>query len=310
MSPAWSRIRPALIVAPLALASCAPPGDPFGGEPVHEPVLFAPGAISTPYEDERGITFTPDGRTAYFTRGGGGRGAPPQRIHVSRFDRGAWTEAEVAPFSEAGDEAPFVTPDGSQLLFSSRRAIRGWGPVRPNGNLWVVTRDGDGWSEPTPLRGEVNKPRVDEGRGAPQRSESGPVLLESGALLYWTDEDEEWGADLYVADSRDGMFVDARPLRINTSGSESHPALSPDGRYLFFQAFRELDAVGEQDLYVAERTWYGWGTPRPLPEPINSPENDGYPSFSPDGRHFLFASDRGPGGDWSIYYVEISALGL
>jgi dipeptidyl aminopeptidase/acylaminoacyl peptidase len=301
---------PALLLAALALAACTPPDDPFGSEPVLEPELFAPGAISTPYADEVAVTFTPDGREAYFTRGGGGRGAPPRRIYVSRFIEGAWTAAEPAPFSRAGDETPFLTADGGRLLFSSRRDMRLWGPVRGNGNLWMVERTPGGWSEPVPLPGEVNKPRVDEGRGAPERSESGPVLLEDGTLLYWTSEDADRGADLYMAERRGEAFVDPRPLRLNTSGAESHPALSPDGRYLVFQAFRDIDAVGEQDLYVSERTDYGWATPRVLPEPINSPDNDGYPSFSPDGRHFFFASERAPDRSWSIYHVETGALGL
>ncbi|HUP20041.1 MAG TPA: hypothetical protein VM778_08825 [Gemmatimonadota bacterium] len=310
MPPRPKPAAPTLLLTALALAACEPPADPFGAGPVPEPRPFAPGVISTPYEDEAGITFSPDGREAYFARGGGGRGSPPPRIHVSRFDGTAWTEAEVAPFSDSWDETPFLTADRSRLLFSSRRDMPRWGPVRTNGNLWVVERLAEGWSEPVPLPGDVNKPLVDERRGAPERSESGPVLLAGGALLYSTAEDAERGADLYVADERDGAFVDARPLLLNSSGSERHPALSPDGRYLVFQAFRDIDAVGEDDLYVSERTTYGWGTPRPLPQPINSPANDGYPSFSPDGRYFFFASERGPGRAWSIYYVETGALGL
>jgi Tol biopolymer transport system component len=97
---------------------------------------------------------------------------------------------------------------------------------------------------------------------------------------------------------------------LNSPGSETNPAVSPDGRYLLFQAYRDIDAVGGEDLYVAERTDFGWGPARLLPEPINSPENDGYPRFSPDGRYLFFASDRAPGGSWSIYYVESSAAGF
>jgi Tol biopolymer transport system component len=303
-----TRLIPGLTA--LALAGCAPPGDPFGSEPVLTPELFAPDVVSTPFEDEAGITFSPDAREAYFARGGGGRGAPPPRIYVTRFENGGWAPAEVAPFSSFWDETPFMTADGSRILFSSQRDMPSWGPVRRNGNIWSVERVGGRWSDPVPLRGEVNKQRVEQGRGAPERSESGPVLLEGGTLLYWTDEDAEWGDDIYVADLQGDAFVDPRPLRLNSPGSESHPALSPDGRHLLFQAFRDVDAVGEDDLYVSERTEYGWGPPRPLPEPINSPEADGYPSFSPDGRFFFFASERGGDGSWSIYYMETRGLGL
>lgn len=274
------------------------------------PELFAPGAVSTDYEDEFAITFSPDAREAYFTRGGGGRGAPPRMIHVSRFEEGRWTRAEPAPFSEPGDETPFVTRDGARLLFSSSRSMPGWGPVRANANLWWVERTEDGWSEPTPVPGAVNRPRLEEGRGAPSWSEAGPVLLADGTLLYGTNEDVQFGDDLYAATERDGAWVDPRPLHLNSSGAEAHPALSPDGRFLFFHAVREYDAPGEEDLYVSERAGPEWGPPRALPEPINGPAGDGYPSFSPDGRWFFFASERGAGGSWSIYYVETSALGL
>jgi hypothetical protein len=44
---------------------------------------------------------------------------------------------------------------------------------------------------------------------------------------------------------------------------------------------------------------------------VNSPDNDGYPSFSPDGRYLFFASDRdGGAGSWDSDYVEAEAAGL
>jgi len=300
----------ALVALTLGLAACEPPPpDPIGAGPVPVPRLFAPGTISTEYEDEVAITFSPDAREAYFTRGGGGRRSPPRMIYVSRFVGGAWTRAEPAPFSHFGDETPFLTADGARLLFSSQRSMPGWAPARENANLWVVERTPGGWSEAVPLPGTVNRPRVEEGRGVPPMSEAGPVLLADGTILYSTNQDTEWGSDLYMAESRDGSFVHARPLLINSTGSESHPALSPDGRFLIFQGIREIGAPGEEDLYVSESTGYGWGEPRVLPEPINGPTGDGYPSFSPDGRWFFFASERGPGGSWSIYYMETAALG-
>jgi Tol biopolymer transport system component len=259
---------------------------------------------------EYGVTFGPGGTEAYFTRQGGGRRGRPQ-IFVSRFMEDAWARAEPAPFSTGWEESPFLTPDGRRLLYSSRRDVPEWGPVRGSNNLWVVERtDAEGaWGEPRPLPGDVNRPRLDDDN-APARGESGPALLLSGELLYWTTESSEWAADLYVADQVDGRFVNPRPLVLNSGGTESSPAVSPDGRVLVFQAYRELDAIGEQDLYLSERTEFGWSTPRLLPEPINSPGNDGYPSFSPDGRYFFFASDRSaPGGSLTIYYVESFALG-
>jgi len=292
-----------------ALVACEAPPAPFGTQAVPQPIPFAPERIS-PGTSEYGITFSPDGTEAYFARQGGGRRGRPE-ILVSRYLNGSWTRGEAAPFSTGWEEAPFLTRDGRRLFFSSRRDLPGHELARGNNNLWVVERTPEGvWGTPLPLTGEVNGSRADDD-DAPARSESGPVLLPGGELLYSTTEDDEWGLDLYVAEQVDGAFVNPRPLNFNTTGAETNPAISPDGRYLIFQGFRELDAIGEQDLYVSERIGARWSTPRLLPEPVNSPASDGYPSFSPDGRHFFFASDRrAPGSSWSIYYVDTSALGL
>ena len=299
----------AVVALAAIFAACDSPPSPFGAAPVPVPVPFAP-EMSIPGVSDYGITFTADGTEAYFTRQGGGRRGRPQ-IFVSRFIEGRWTRAEPAPFSTGWEESPFLTPDGRRLLFSSRRDIPGWESARGNNNLWLVDRAETGaWGTPRPLQGDVNQPRTDED-DAPARSEGGPVLLPGGELLYWTTASNEWAADLYVAEQVDGRFIDPRPLLLNSSGAETNPAVSPDGRVLVFQAYRDADAIGEQDLYLAKRTEFGWGTPQLLPEPINSPASDGYPSFSPDGRFFFFASDRSaPGQAWTIYYVESSALGV
>ena len=270
---------------------------------VPEPTVFAPGVVSTGLR-ESGISFSPDGREAYFTRRAR-RGAA--LIFVSRYGESGWEEAELAPFAEEGDEAPFVTADGDALYFSSRRPIPGYWDRSEN--IWVVRRAGDGWAEPEPLSGTVNQPRNELEEFA-TGTELGAHLLPSGELMYWTRVSPDWGSDIYIADpDAEGGFVDARPLRINSVGDESYAALSPDGRFLVFQGYRSADGFGGDDLYVSERTDFGWGQPRLLPEPINSSGYDGHPSFSPNGRLFFFASDR-TDRFRDIYYVDVGALGI
>lgn len=299
----------ASMILGLATAACAPPSSPFQDESVPTPRLFAPGIVSTDAR-EYGITFAPDGTEAYFTRSA--RRIPPH-ILVTRFVGGAWTEPEPAPFSGEGDEAPFLSPDGRRLVFTSRRAMPG--TYDRSENLWMVERTERGWSEPVPLPEGVNRPEreiddVDVG------SEFGPLVLEGGVLLFTATADPDWGDDIYVTwPDDDGGFETPHPLRLNTYGDEANPAMSPDGRHLIFQAYRGADGYGGADLYVSERTAWGWGVPQPLPAPINSPYTDGWPRFSPDGRFFFFASDRHDpggrgGGDPSIYYVDTAALGL
>jgi Tol biopolymer transport system component len=272
---------------------------------VPEPTVFAPGIVSGELRDY-GITFSPDGAEAYFTRRS--RRGPPQ-IFVTEWLAGSWTEPRTASFSSERDEAPFITRDGSSLLFSSRRPLVG--QPEPSDNIWVTHRRTSGWSVPEPVKGPVNRPRTEVGRYT-LGTESGPALLEDGSLLFSTRLDPEWGSDIYVAPpDRSGGFGEPVPLRLNSYGDEMNPVLAPGGRYIIFQAYRDADAFGEQDLYAIERTDFGWREPRLLPKPVNSSSSDGWPSFSPDGRFFFFASDRGRRpGFYDVYWVDSTVLGL
>ena len=276
-----------------------------GSTSVPEPEVFGAGVLSGPLRDYD-VAFTPDGNEVYFTRRA--RRGPPQ-IYRSAYAAGVWSQPEPVSFSSERDEGPFISADGSRMLFSSRRPFPG--QVEPSDNLWETRREGAGWSEPLPIEGSVNRPRSEVGRYT-LGTELGPALLDDGSLLFWTRLDPEWGGDLYVAPpDGTGAFGPPQPLRINSYGDETNPVAAPDGRYIVFQGYREADAHGEQDLYLVERTEYGWGEPVLLPEPINSSGNDGWPAFSPDGRHFFFASDRAQrAGFYDIYWVNTEALQL
>jgi Tol biopolymer transport system component len=294
-----------VVVVPLALlaGSCARPNADWMSAGVGEPTVFASGVISTG-DREYGIAFTPDGSEAYFTRRGR-RG--PSRIFVSRFVDGAWSDPEPAAFSREGDEAPYISPDGDTMLFSSRRRMSG--SRDRSENIWMARRHGDGWSELRPLPGTVNQPGM-EIDDYDVGTELGPTLLPGGQLMYWTRTSPDWGSDIYVAEpAEDGRWINPRPLLLNSPRDERNATLSPDGRYLIFEGYRSSDGFGGEDLYVSERTDYGWRAPRLLPEPVNSDDSDTHPGFSPDGRFFFFASDRGRRYS-DIYYVDVDALGL
>jgi hypothetical protein len=90
------------------------------------PVIFARNIISTE-ADEFGATFTPDGKTCYFTI------KSPSTIVsnifvicVSHFKNGRWSMPEIASFSgRYQDFNPCISPDGSQLFFISNRPVDG-----------------------------------------------------------------------------------------------------------------------------------------------------------------------------------------
>lgn len=100
---------------------------------------------------------------------------------------------------------------------------------------------------------------------------------------------------------------------LSTPLHEWAPALSPDGRELWF-------AIADPNFITATRAWTlvrsrrsdgAWQ--RPEVAPFSGLHSDGYPSFSPDGRRLYFASSRPVDGrpkkDFDLWYAERSGDG-
>ncbi len=87
------------------------------------PQEFAPGIVSTGHEF--GISFTPDGKEAYFSRFAAKQ---PTHIFRTRLVNGAWQEPERLSISGDtwSDLDPFVSPDGKRLFFISTRPDPSW----------------------------------------------------------------------------------------------------------------------------------------------------------------------------------------
>ncbi len=83
---------------------------------------------------------------------------------------------------------------------------------------------------------------------------------------------------------------------VNSSSADFSPSISADGLIFIFQSNRP-GGYGRADLYVTTRetTSEPWGEPVNLGSPINSPQIDLSPSFSPDACTLYYGSYR-PGG--------------
>ena len=83
---------------------------------------------------------------------------------------------------------------------------------------------------------------------------------------------------------------------INTPWFEGKPALSADGRELYFVSDRPgaLGGPGDQDIYVSRRLSINdnWGPPERVPAPVSSPFFDITPTISIDGLDLYFGSNR------------------
>ena len=94
--------------------------------------------------------------------------------------------------------------------------------------------------------------------------------------------------------------------------NDADPALSPDGKTLYFASSRPLSAAGPEkdwDIWAVDRTANGWGSPRRLDSPVNSEAMEVYPSIAGNGALY-FSSGRPVGTKAGGIFRAASAAGL
>jgi hypothetical protein len=95
---------------------------------------------------------------------------------------------------------------------------------------------------------------------------------------------------LYFAENVEGRWTNIRAYEHNDDNAwYFSPALSPDGKTLFFSANRS-DTIGGFDLYFSERTGSGWTEPENLGPAVNTDGNELYPFIHQSGVLY-FSSD-------------------
>jgi Tol biopolymer transport system component len=272
--------------------------------------------------NESCVTFTPDGKTAYFQKGIAWSGI--SIIVFSQFKDGGWTEPEVASFSgRYRDSAPFIAPDGKRLFFSSTRPVDGES-AKNDLDIWFVEKTANGWGEPQNLGAPVNT--ADQ--------EISPTVAADGTLYFASNRaGARGGADIYRSRLIDGKYAEPETLEsINSPQYDSGPCVDARGERLFFASSRPGGA-GAMDIYVSAHRNGRWEVPRNVGSSINTPAAELWAALSPDGRYIFFNSSRKIGdpaieakpltytqlvkklrsagnGSIDIYRIELSALKL
>jgi Tol biopolymer transport system component len=278
--------------------------------------VFAPGVISSPSTEQWRITFTPDGKTAYFASSA--RFFPFTRqatIYESQLVDGAWTAPRVASFSGVySDIDPFIAPDGQRLYFSSVRPVNG--QPRQDIDLWMVERTAEGWGAPIHLGDAVNTPNADE--LYPSVSSDGTLYFASGPFF----PQPLRHFDIYSS-TRDGDGFAPRVALgsgVNTVPSPSdawlqdawefNPEISVDGKTLVFTSLRP-GGYGFGDLYVSHLVGGEWSAAQNLGPSVNTAADEYHPTLSRNRNTLFFVrrgGARGPQGDF--FSIATDALGI
>ncbi|HZV11790.1 MAG TPA: hypothetical protein VFA55_01140, partial [Candidatus Kapabacteria bacterium] len=93
---------------------------------------------------------------------------------------------------------------------------------------------------------------------------------------------------------------------LNTAADELSPTVSGDSKFLFFTSDRS-GGQGGQDIYLAANHDGAWGNITNLGSLINTSDNEGSPSLTPDRQTMYFAmcDHSGGYGDCDIYTAEL-----
>ena len=117
-------------------------------------------------------------------------------------------------------------------------------------------------------------------------------MIVEGSIKYLTSIRNNLG--IFYSVKRDGEWGKVNEFRQNIEWNNiTTPALSPDGRRLYFSA----DLPGGQggaDLYYSELTGVTWGSPVSLGKVINTKGHESYPFMDSSGELY-FSSDGHPG---------------
>ena len=208
--------------------------------------------------------------------------------------------------SHRADYSPmYFGDDHNKLYFSSTRneakgdALSGITGAKP-ADIFVSERDDKGkWSKPEPVQGGLNT-EYDEGAC---------TFSPDQRTMYFTqcttDPNYPRYAQVMTSARSDAAWAKATKLDISkdTLSSFAHPAVSPDGQWLYFVSDMP-GGQGGQDLWRIRLTTNGLGEMENLGETINTAGNECFPTFRPNG-DLYFSSDGHVGlGGLDVYVAR------
>ena len=212
--------------------------------------------------------------------------------------------------SRRQDYSPMLWGDDfSQLYFTSTRNeavgddLNGITGTK-SGDIFVSEKDDRGkWSKPTPITSGLNT-AYDEGACC---------FTPDGKEMYLTqcttDPTSPRYAQIVTSARSDAAWGKASPLTItlDSLSSYAHPAISPDGEWLYFTSDMP-GGMGGLDIWRARITPTGLGGVENLGEPINTPSDEEFPTFRPNGDLYFSSNGHVGMGGLDIYIAQVDSI--
>ena len=209
--------------------------------------------------------------------------------------------------SRRHDYSPMLFGDDyDQLYFTSTRndaqgdELNGITGTKA-GDIFLSEKDDKGkWSKPEAIGTGLN---TDYDEGACCFSPDGRDMYLTQCV---TDPSSPRYAQIATSPRSDAAWGKASILEItkDTLSSYAHPAISPDGEWLYFVSDMP-GGMGGLDIWRVRLTAAGLGGVENLGEPINTPGDEMFPTFRPNGALY-FSSNGHPGmGGLDIFIAKV-----
>lgn len=218
------------------------------------------------------------------------------RYTVKRLDELNGRRADYSPM--------LLGDDADEIYFTSTRKeaegdeLSGITGMKP-GDIFYSTKDDKGkWTKPVAVTG-VNS-AYDE--GACGFSPDGREMYLTQCV---TDPSSPRYAKIMKADRADASWGKPSVVELSrdTLSSFAHPAVSPDGEWLYF-ASDMPGGMGGLDLWRVRITGHGFGGVENLGSQINTAGDEAFPTFRPNG-DLYFSSNGHPGlGGYDIFIAR------
>ena len=208
--------------------------------------------------------------------------------------------------SRRADFSPMLSGDEyDQLFFTSTRnqaqgdELSGITGTKPSDIFFSQKDDKGKWNKPQTIDSEPNS-SFDEGACAFSPDNKTMYLTQCK-----TDPDYPRFATIVKSSRSDASWSKPSEVTISkdTLSTYAHPAISPDGMWLYFVSDMP-GGMGGYDIWRAELLQSGVGAIENLGEPVNTPGNEMFPTFRPNG-DLYFSSNGHPGlGGLDIFIAK------
>lgn len=220
------------------------------------------------------------------------------RYTVRRMEEFNSRRADYSPMLGGADrDQLYFTSTRNDALGSELSGITG----NKNGDLFVSTKDDTGkWTKPEAVTGGVN---TNDDEGAIAFSPDQRVMYLTQCV---SDPSYPRYAQIVTSNRSDAAWGKGTPLEISrdTLSIYAHPAVSPDGEWLYFTSDMP-GGEGGLDLWRVRITAAGLGGVENLGVPINTSGNEEFPTFRPNGDLYFSSNGHEGMGGLDIYIAKV-----